>query len=391
MLRPQFTREQIGQLDLEERHVQNAMQMLRVAADGWTSPTNIQSVFFNLTIDSATEFLLGKSVDSQLGSVRSSNDLGNNFAVYFDRSQRAASKRIHLGALSWIIDSKETRHSDATVHMFVDQLVNDALLRTKSQDTEQDLHGKQYVFLDALASDTKDPVELRSHVLHLLLAGRDTTASLLSWTVLRLSRHPRVLQKLRASITATFGAYPSTENISFSTLKSCQYLQHVMSEVLRLHPVVPLNRRSAISDTTIPEGGGTDGKSPIFIRKGQVIEYSPYVIHRRKDFWGHDAAEFIPERWVHRKTGWEYIPFNGGPRICIGQQFALTEAGYVLVRLLQRFDRIEDVYPERPMRGECSLTTYPADSVTVRLREAEVCECREYSQFSAEEKAEHRN
>lgn len=367
------------------------MQMLRVAADGWTSPTNIQSVFFNLTIDSATEFLLGKSVDSQLGSVRSSNDLGNNFAVYFDRSQRAASKRIHLGALSWIIDSKETRHSDATVHMFVDQLVNDALLRTKSQDTEQDLHGKQYVFLDALASDTKDPVELRSHVLHLLLAGRDTTASLLSWTVLRLSRHPRVLQKLRASITATFGAYPSTENISFSTLKSCQYLQHVMSEVLRLHPVVPLNRRSAISDTTIPEGGGTDGKSPIFIRKGQVIEYSPYVIHRRKDFWGHDAAEFIPERWVHRKTGWEYIPFNGGPRICIGQQFALTEAGYVLVRLLQRFDRIEDVYPERPMRGECSLTTYPADSVTVRLREAEVCECREYSQFSAEEKAEHRN
>lgn len=74
---------------------------------------------------------------------------------------------------------------------------------------------------------------------------------------------------------------------------------------------------------------------------------------------------------MNRKAGWDYIPFNGGPRICIGQQFALTEAGYVLVRLLQRFDDIQDVYPERAIRYGLTLTSCPADPVTVRLHEAE--------------------
>jgi cytochrome P450 len=64
-------------------------------------------------------------------------------------------------------------------------------------------------------------------------------------------------------------------------------------------------------------------------------------MQRREDIWGKDAAVFNPDRWVDRKVGWEYLPFNGGPRICLGQQFALTEVGYVLTRLIQKFDRIE--------------------------------------------------
>jgi cytochrome P450 len=65
-------------------------------------------------------------------------------------------------------------------------------------------------------------------------------------------------------------------------------------------------------------------------------------MQRREDIWGKDAAVFNPDRWVDRKVGWEYLPFNGGPRICLGQQFALTEVGYVLTRLIQKFDRIEN-------------------------------------------------
>jgi len=94
---------------------------------------------------------------------------------------------------------------------------------------------------------------------------------------------------------------------------------------LRLFPVVPFNGRAAVKDTTIPTGGGPDGKSPIFVRKGQNVEYSTYAMHRRQDIWGPDADFFRPERWSEpRKTGYggfEYLPFNGGPRICLGRKF----------------------------------------------------------------------
>jgi cytochrome P450 len=65
-------------------------------------------------------------------------------------------------------------------------------------------------------------------------------------------------------------------------------------------------------------------------------------MHRRTDIYGPDALEFKPERWETLRPGWAYLPFNGGPRICVGQQFALTEAGYTIVRLMQEFDRIEN-------------------------------------------------
>jgi cytochrome P450 len=94
----------------------------------------------------------------------------------------------------------------------------------------------------------------------------------------------------------------------------------------------------AVRDTVIPVGGGPDGRDPIFVPSGTLVGYQPYSMHRRKDFFGEDAEEFRPERWETLRSGWEYLPFNGGPRICIGQQYALTEAAYVSIRLLQKYD-----------------------------------------------------
>jgi cytochrome P450 len=68
-------------------------------------------------------------------------------------------------------------------------------------------------------------------------------------------------------------------------------------------------------------------------------------MHRRRDIYGADADEFRPERWETLRPGWEYLPFNGGPRICLGQQYALTEAAYVSVRLLQEFKKVESRDP----------------------------------------------
>lgn len=90
-------------------------------------------------------------------------------------------------------------------------------------------------------------------------------------------------------------------------------------------------------------------------------------MHRRRDIWGEDADEFKPERWSGRRPGWEYLPFNGGPRICIGQQFALTNVSYTLVRLLQRIEAIDGANLG-PVKHGLSLTDCPGEGVKVRLQ-----------------------
>lgn len=98
--------------------------------------------------------------------------------------------------------------------------------------------------------------------------------------------------------------------------------------------------RYANRNTALPVGGGPDGKSPVFVAKGQLIVYGVFSMHRRKDLYGEDADEYKPERWDGLRVGWEYLPFSGGPRICVGKQFALTEAAYTLVGMVQEFERV---------------------------------------------------
>lgn len=76
----------------------------------------------------------------------------------------------------------------------------------------------------------------------------------------------------------------------------------------------------SVVDTVLPLGGGPDGKSPIFVPAGRQVGWHLYTIHRRKDIYGEDAEEFRPERWETLRPGWEFLPFNGGPRICIGRK-----------------------------------------------------------------------
>jgi len=91
-------------------------------------------------------------------------------------------------------------------------------------------------------------------------------------------------------------------------------------------------------------------------------------MHRRTDFYGPDAEEFKPERWEHLRPGWEYLPFNGGPRICLGQQFALLEASYTTIRLMQKFPRIEP-RDERPWSEWITLTLASGPGTKVALFE----------------------
>ncbi|KAE8449932.1 hypothetical protein EG329_007071 [Mollisiaceae sp. DMI_Dod_QoI] len=381
MLRPQFAREQVSDLDLEENHVQNMMQALDVhlQSDNWTDGVDLQVLFFRLTLDSATEFLFGESVESQRILMPGHNTEQRDgkesldFATAFDRGQMTLATRARFAHMYWLFNPKGFKEACKACHDFIDHFVRLALSKElREKELEKGVVGAKdkYVFLEALAAECQDPIELRSQLLHILLAGRDTTASLLGWLFLCLSKDPVRYKKLRDIVIDEFGTYDNPNQITFSRLKSCQYLQHCNNEALRLYPVVPVNSRFANKDTTLPRGGGHDGQSKIFVPAGTAVDYSVHVLHHRKDIWGQDAEDFRPERWEKRKVGWEFVPFNGGPRICIGQQFALTEASYVTVRLLQRWDKMESLETDPVIRHNLTLTNCSGSGVKVRMHAA---------------------
>lgn len=128
---------------------------------------------------------------------------------------------------------------------------------------------------------------------------------------------------------------------------------------LRIFPPVPINARVANTETILPTGSGPDGTSPIYIAKGQKIVFSSFAVQRSEQIWGDDALLFKPERWENMSKekgvgGGAFFPFLMGPRACPGQQYAMTEASYIIVRLLQTYEKIvpRDENHERPWK-EC--------------------------------------
>lgn len=139
---------------------------------------------------------------------------------------------------------------------------------------------------------------------------------------------------------------------------------------------MPLNNRQATKTTILPTGGGPDGHSPILVRKGEVVVFSQYVNSRRKNLYGQDADDFRPERWESGELtniGWAYFPFNGGPRQCLGEDFALMEVSYTVVRLLQACSTValpegEEIEPVGSERQLLTLVLSSADGCNVKIR-----------------------
>lgn len=111
-----------------------------------------------------------------------------------------------------------------------------------------------------------------------------------------------------------------SRNVSQEYSIHCRRYIADFGKALRLHPVIPTNAREASKDTILPYGGGKDGNSPLLVKKGNLVMYNIYAMHRDTAVFGPDTEEFVPERWNKLRPGWGYLPFNGGPRICIGRK-----------------------------------------------------------------------
>ncbi|KAJ5205297.1 Cytochrome P450 [Penicillium cf. griseofulvum] len=361
LLRPNFLRAQINDTELYETHVVDLIA--QIPRDG--STIDLQPLFFKGTLDTATDFLLGESSHTLR---KEGSSAGAVFAKAFDIVQDVTSMRFRVGRFAMFYRRKEflraVRDTRGYIDRFVQKTIDYRLAVNSGWEVDQDvkrLTDSRYIFSHELSKQTLDKTNMTDQILSIIFAGRDTTASLLGIVFFYLARRPDVWDRLRNEIIALDGEKPS-----FEVLKSMTYLTWVLNETLRLYPIAPFNVREAIKDTFLPVGGGPDGKSPVLIPKGHEVVFSVYTMHRENEIYAPDADEFRPERWENLRPSWAYLPFNGGPRICIGQQFALTEAGYTIVRIMQQFGAIENRDPN-PWTENLGLTLSSANGTKVAL------------------------
>jgi cytochrome P450 len=203
----------------------------KIPGDG--STVDLQPLFYQLTLDSATEFLLGESVDVLRSPAGSEQQL---FGQAFDFAQTELNFRLRLGPFVWLYHNKEFDRACARVHNFIDRFVAKALEfrreRLASGKENQEKQEGKYIFMNELALATDDPIQIRSEILNILLAGRDTTAGLLSNTFHVLARRPDVWAKLKYEVDELRGKRPDYE-----TLRNMKYLKSVLNECKWRHEV----------------------------------------------------------------------------------------------------------------------------------------------------------
>ncbi|KFA72046.1 hypothetical protein S40288_02257 [Stachybotrys chartarum IBT 40288] len=362
MLRPQFAKELIHNVDMEEEHLQILLRQLPVKpTTGWTDKVDLGPLFFFFTLDVITEFVFGHST-----GVLSPDSKHKAITHSFDAAKSWIDRRGALAKFYWMLNTKDFREHCKILHGFVDGIVAESLARDPGLEKQDPEKLERFNLLRELVKEDRDPVALRNNTLQVLVAGRDTTGSLCGWLFYYLARYPDVYRKLRLEIITKFG---STRPDSKS-LGSCTYLQWVINETLRICPVIPMDERVALTDTTLPSGGGPNGQSPVFVPEGTQVLMPIYAIMHRRDLW-HDAESFIPERWENLKPGWKYTPFAGGPRKCLGQQFAKTIVSYVIARFCQDYDMIENVEEGTgEIKLHHSIENRSGTGVQVRLHQA---------------------
>ena len=184
--------------------------------------------------------------------------------------------------------------------------------------------------------------QLRDEAMTLYLAGHETTALTLSWSWLLLAQHPHVEDKLVAEWKRVLGGRTPTPD----DLPNLPYTDAVITEAMRVYPPVYLIGREATSDLEL---GGYR------VKKGTTVFMCQWASHRDPRYFP-DPEKFIPERWeaglAKRLPKYAYYPFGGGPRVCIGNTFALMEAAILLATVGQRYkftlaeDAVIDVNPQ---------------------------------------------
>ena len=197
--------------------------------------------------------------------------------------------------------------------------------------------------------------QIRDEVMTLFLAGHETTANAMSWTWHLLAHHPAAYDHLLAEIDAVLGGRSPT----LEDLPMLPYALQICKESLRLYPPAYFTGRKTLCDITLGDYA---------LPRGTLVMLSPYTLHRRADYFA-DPLRFLPERFSpEREAAMQrhaYMPFGGGPRVCIGNHFAMMEMQIMLVTLAQQ---VTFAATPGEIVAEPLVTLRPKGGITMTVR-----------------------
>jgi cytochrome P450 len=308
---------------------------------------NVAAEMMRLTLGIAAETMFGHDDVAETEALAHAVDVAQDFLYVRQTSLILLPERFPTPLL--------LRHRHAVEVM--DRLVYGIIeSRRRTAGEQDDLLGMLLRARDDEGQGMSDR-QLRDEALTLLLAGHETTANALSWTLLLLATHPEVTSRVLEELQGTIqDGVPTMEDIP-----RLRYTDQVVSEALRLYPPAWIIPRRAVHEDRLETG--------VTLPEGAAVVLSPWSMHRDPEFYP-DPEAFRPERFEsaarEARPPYAYYPFGGGNRRCIGEPFARMELALVLSTLLPRFRF--DVSPGQAIVPEPRVTLRPRDGIRMTIR-----------------------
>jgi cytochrome P450 len=341
LAQPAFHRDRIA------AYARMMIELAEKTGDGWQAgqTRDIHHEMMELTLRIVVRTLFAVDAPKDVAEFGGAVDLAiKEIAARFRRPFRIPDAVPTPGNLRY---RRALRHIDGFVHRIIAE-------RRQDRSDRGDLLSMLLAVRDEDGTSMTDQ-QVRDEAVTLFLAGHETTAIALTWVWMLLSQHPEADAKLAEELDIVLGRRPPTP----ADVPRLVYTQAIVQEGLRLYPPAWVIGREAVAPCAIGDH---------HIAVGMTIFVSPWVIHRDPRYYER-PDEFRPERWLDdarsKLPRFAYLPFGAGPRLCIGNAFAMTEATLILATLAQRFrPTLRDTKPIAPFP---SITLRPASPVWMNL------------------------
>lgn len=346
LMQPAFHRERIASYG--ESMVQQAVSMMEEWTDG--AVRDVHEDMMKVTLAIITETMFGKGLKEGADKIARAIDIGLKYV---------ATKATSIIDIPLNVPTSSNRQFQESAEV-LDRAIYE-IIEERRREGDQGRGDLLAMLLSARDEDDGQGMtdeQVRDEVMTIFVAGHETTANTMSWTWYLLATHPEAEQKLWAELDEVLGGrLPTVEDIP-----RLPYCSQIINETLRLYPAAWTLNREVVEPVEI--GGHA-------FKPGDTLMMSQYVMHR-SDRYFERPDEFIPERFagdlLKRIPAYAYFPFGGGPRVCIGNNFALMEATLLLATFAQRY-RFRLADPGKPVEAEPLITLRPKGGLMMKLEE----------------------
>jgi cytochrome P450 len=307
----------------------------------------IQEEMARLTLAIVVQTLFGADV------TREAKEVGRLMVAVLDSANDRLNRILRLP--SWVPTRRNLQEKRAIARL--DALLDSFVAAHRSSsETPVDLLSVLLAATDEDSGSRMSDRQLHEEMMTLFLAGHETTAMALTWTWYLLSQHPEVEEKLLGEVSRVLhGRAPAVADLA-----QLPYTEMVVRESMRLYPPAAGFAREPIEDVRI---GGYD------VPRGSLVTVNTYALHRDPRFFD-DPERFDPERfaagWEERIPRYAFLPFGGGPRVCIGNGFAMMETRLILAAVAQRCHLALE--PGQEITPVQLVTVRPKHGIRMRLR-----------------------